>query len=81
MDSSDFTELQILIAKLNITSRKAASTDKAFKKYHQESVAFLETMPQHLTALQQALLIVNPLPKEEFDQSKEAVKKELEFVS
>lgn len=80
MDSSDFIELQILIAKLKIVSRKAASTDKAFKKYHQSSIAVLETIPQHLTSLQQGLSIVKPIQKEEINQSKGVRKKELELV-
>lgn len=81
MNSSDFIELQILVAKLKIASRKATSTDKTFKKYHQSSMAFLETIPQHLTALQHGLSIVKPFEQKEENQVQNVSLKQLELVS
>lgn len=71
MHSNDFTELQILVAKLKIASNKAATSDKTFKRYQQSSIDFLEKMPQHLNALQQGLSIAKPLQEDEVNQIKE----------
>lgn len=77
MESNDYIELQILLAKLKKATRKAAITDKSFKKYHQSSIDVLETIPQHFTALQQGLSIVQPLTEETKEVYKD--KEELEL--
>lgn len=42
MESNDYTELQILIARLKKATIKATNTDEIFKRYHQSSLSILE---------------------------------------
>lgn len=55
MNAQDFIELQILIARLKKVTKDVSSTDNTFKKYHQTSIEFLESIPQHLSILQHSI--------------------------
>lgn len=75
MNSDDFSKLQTLMAKLKVASRNAAIADKAFKKYHQNSMELLDGISPHLVALQQGLSITSTYSNEDIN-SKRGTQKE-----
>jgi len=55
MNSQDFKKLNGLLAKLDVATEKAVSTDGTFKRYHTSSVKILKNLPEHLRSLEQGL--------------------------
>lgn len=55
MNRDDFTQLQGLLAKLDVAAHKAATVDGTFKKYNTGSIEVLKDLPVHLRQLEQAL--------------------------
>ena len=55
MNHDDFNKLNGLLAKLDVATAKAATTDGTFKKYHISSIEILKQIPEHLRSLEQGL--------------------------
>jgi len=55
MNHDDFIKLNGLLAKLDVATEKAATTDGTFKKYHTSSIEILKQIPEHLRSLEQGL--------------------------
>ena len=55
MNHDDFVKLNGLLAKLDVATEKAVTTDGTFKRYHTSSVELLKHLPEHLRSLEQGL--------------------------
>lgn len=62
MNHDDFIKLNSLLAKLSAATKKAATTDGTFKKYHTSSMERLKDLPAHLRQLEQGLRTAKVIP-------------------
>ena len=55
MNNQDFNRLIGLLSKLESATSRATKTDGCFKKYHNNSIEALHSLPNHIKRLEQGL--------------------------
>jgi len=64
MNTQDFNKLVGLLSKLEHATKKATRIDGSFKKYHNNSMEALNSLPTHLKRLEQGLRTAKIIGKE-----------------